>query len=40
MDRLDFGFLSCREAVPDPWLIADGIPLALEELEKAASDLA
>jgi len=33
---LDFGFLSCPEAVPDLDFIADGIPLALAELEAAA----
>ncbi len=34
-DVIDFGFLSCREAVPDPWLIADHIVGAVEELEAA-----
>ncbi len=36
IDNLDFGFLACRELVPDVWEIADGIELALTELEKAA----
>jgi diacylglycerol O-acyltransferase len=36
IDNLDFGFLACRELVPDVWAIADGIELALAELEKAA----
>jgi len=35
--RLNFGFLACTEQVRDPWLIADGVPLALEELIEAAS---
>jgi WS/DGAT/MGAT family acyltransferase len=39
IDSLDFGFLACRELVPDLWSIADGIGLALEELEKAAAAL-
>jgi WS/DGAT/MGAT family acyltransferase len=37
IDSLDFGFLACRELVPDLWTIANGIELALQELEKAAS---
>lgn len=36
MGRLDVGVLACREAVPDPWEIADGVAWALEELERAA----
>jgi diacylglycerol O-acyltransferase len=32
---LDVGFMSCPEAVPDPQYIADGIELALQELEAA-----
>jgi WS/DGAT/MGAT family acyltransferase len=39
IDNLEFGFLACRELVPDVWSIADGIELALEELEKAAAAL-
>jgi WS/DGAT/MGAT family acyltransferase len=35
-DRVDFGFMTCREAVDDGWFIAEGIPLALEELKLAA----
>ncbi|MGB2758163.1 MAG: wax ester/triacylglycerol synthase family O-acyltransferase [Acidimicrobiia bacterium] len=38
-DVIDFGFLSCREAVPDPWLIADKIEKAVSELEKAVAGL-
>ena len=33
---LDFGFLTCPETVPETDFIAEGIPLALEELERAA----
>jgi hypothetical protein len=36
IDNPDFGFLACRELVPDVWAIANGIELALTELEKAA----
>jgi diacylglycerol O-acyltransferase len=39
LDNMDFGFMACRETVRDPWFIAEGIPLALEELEKAAAEL-
>lgn len=33
---LDFGFLTCPETVPETDFIAEGVPLALEELERAA----
>lgn len=33
---LDFGFLTCPETVPETDFIAQGIPLALEELERSA----
>jgi hypothetical protein len=33
---LDFGFLTCPETVPDTDFIAEGVPLALDELERAA----
>jgi diacylglycerol O-acyltransferase len=36
VDRIDFGLHVDPELVPDPWLIADGIPAALAELMKAA----
>ncbi|MCU1429199.1 MAG: diacylglycerol O-acyltransferase [Actinomycetia bacterium] len=36
MDQLEFGFLACPELVPDLWSIADGIEIALEELEESA----
>jgi len=35
-DQIDFGILACRELVPDPWFIADGIHRALDELVRAA----
>lgn len=38
-DRVDFGFMTCREAVDDAWFIAEGIPLALEELKLASEAL-
>ena len=36
-DQLDFGVLACRELVPDPWQIADGLEKALAELVDAAA---
>jgi WS/DGAT/MGAT family acyltransferase len=36
-DQLDFGVLACRELVPDPWRIADGLERALAELVQAAA---
>jgi WS/DGAT/MGAT family acyltransferase len=38
-DAIDFGFLCCREAVRDPWFLAEGVPLALGELVKAADEV-
>ena len=35
-DQIDFGVLACRELVPDPWFIADGIRASLDELVHAA----
>lgn len=37
-DHVDFGFLSCPESVPDPFLIADGVAPALDALEEAAPE--
>ena len=34
-ESLDFGFMCCPEMVPQPEFIAEGIPLALAELEAA-----
>lgn len=39
IDKIDFGFMSCRESVPDPARIADGVPKALRELKKAAKKI-
>ena len=33
---IDFGFMVCRELVPDHWSLAEGIPIALDELLTAA----
>jgi WS/DGAT/MGAT family acyltransferase len=35
-ESLDFGFMCCPEMIPQPDFIAEGVPLALEELEAAA----
>ena len=35
-ENLDFGFLTCPETAPETDRIADGVPLALEELERGA----
>jgi diacylglycerol O-acyltransferase / wax synthase len=34
MDSLDFGLHVCPDLVPDPWILADGLHDALEELKK------
>jgi len=34
-DALGFGFLTCPEAVPDAWALADGVSTALDELRGA-----
>ncbi len=36
LDHVDFGVATCPEVVPDPWAIADGLPVALDELRRAA----
>lgn len=33
---VDFGVLTCREVVPDPWLIVEGLVESLDELAAAA----
>ena len=33
--HLDVGAMLCQDLLPDPWFVADGIPLALEELTAA-----
>jgi WS/DGAT/MGAT family acyltransferase len=37
-DELHFGLLSCPTLVPDPWVIADRLPAALDELLAAIAD--
>jgi WS/DGAT/MGAT family acyltransferase len=34
--RIDFGFTVDPELVPDPWQLAEGIPIALEDLKRRA----
>lgn len=36
LDRVDFGIVGCREAVPDPWFVADEVRRAYEELLELA----
>ncbi len=36
VDRMDFGFTVYPELVPDPWFMAEGIPVAMDELKQAA----
>jgi WS/DGAT/MGAT family acyltransferase len=36
--RIDVGFMVCRELVPEPWTLAEGIGVALEELLAEARD--
>lgn len=36
-DSLDFGILTCPELVPDPWRLAEAIPLCLGELLEATA---
>ncbi len=36
-DRIGFGFIACRELLPDLWTLADDVALALGELTAAAS---
>ena len=38
MDRVDVGFMACRETVPSLWSLAEAIPAAMEELLEAARD--
>jgi WS/DGAT/MGAT family acyltransferase len=39
-DRVDIGWMACREAVPDLWRLASEIPEALAELVKLARNVA
>jgi diacylglycerol O-acyltransferase len=36
MDTIGFGFISCRELMPDIWDLAEAVPAAVAELVKAA----
>jgi hypothetical protein len=38
-DRMDFGLIACRRAVPDLPLLADGLARAFSELESAVPTL-
>jgi WS/DGAT/MGAT family acyltransferase len=37
MGRMDFGFTVDPELIPDPWYLAEGVPKALEKLEKSVA---
>ncbi len=37
LDKIDFGFMMCRELVPEPWRLADAITEAFDELRDAAA---
>ena len=37
LDHIDFGFIGCRELLPDIHALADAVPDALTELKKAAA---
>ena len=39
MDSVGFGFISCRELMPDIWSLADCVPEALAELVEAAEKM-
>ena len=39
-DQVDFGFLVDPNLIPDPWVFAEGVQGALEELENASEHLA
>ena len=39
MDSVGFGFIACRELVPDVWDLAEDVPAALAELVAAAEKL-
>jgi diacylglycerol O-acyltransferase len=36
LDNLDFGFIACRELVPDLWDLCDFLADAMDELLKAS----
>ena len=39
LDSLDFGLNVCPDIIADPWTIADGLHVALDDLVKAADEL-
>ena len=39
LDRIGFGFIACRELMPELWDLADAVPAALAELVKEAERL-
>jgi diacylglycerol O-acyltransferase / wax synthase len=39
MDEIGFGFIACRELMPELWELADAVPAALAELVEAADAL-
>jgi diacylglycerol O-acyltransferase / wax synthase len=40
LEQLDFGLVTCKDVIADPWVLADGLVESLEELKKAADDRA
>jgi hypothetical protein len=38
VDNINWGFIACRELMPDLWDLADAIPEAQAELLKAAQE--
>jgi len=37
LGKIDFGFMVCRDLVPNPWFLAEGVEIAVEELLVAAA---
>lgn len=37
LDEIGFGFVACREMIPDLWVLADGVAAALSELTSAVA---
>lgn len=38
-DSVQFGFMVCREVVPNPWTLAEGVQIALDELKAAEAEV-
>jgi hypothetical protein len=38
--RLDFGLVTCRDVLPEPWRLADAFEPALDELAAEVIDVA